>query len=417
MRAWPTVILLCVAACDGPVVEDAGAPDAAAADAGGDAGILARDSGPVPAPVEAFPDQCTPGEAPDEACFRARRDPSSPEIALATRIAERWMDEHPADALRWDWVDAILVHALLELSRVTEDPALRDYAAAWLDAHVEAGYEIAWSDHCPPMLAALALFAERGEQRHLRIIEDVLGYYASAPRTAEGGIGHLGRFGRVSPRQWLDSLMMVAVPLARWGELASDPAWVAEGAGQAVIFADTMQDGSGWLVHAYPLEGDQSPDTFWARGNGWVVLAMHELLRIHRVRGEAPPTALVSAAERLTAAVLAAQDPATGLFWTVLNRPGDTYLETSATALFAYGLARGIRYGWRDASTRDAVRAAMDGVIANVREDAEGRPIVGGISGPTTVGTYEYYAGVEVADDLPYGLGAVILALTEVSGL
>ncbi|MCA9610704.1 MAG: glycoside hydrolase family 88 protein, partial [Myxococcales bacterium] len=319
--------------------------------------------------------------------------------------------------LAWDWVDAILVHALMELSRVTGDAALRAYAAAWLDHHIGVGYDIAWSDHCPPMLAATPLFAERGELRHLRIVEDVLGYFVSAPRTADGGIGHLGRFGRVSPRQWLDSLMMVAVPIARWGELANDPAWIGAGTEQAEIFAETMQDDSGWLVHAYPFDDDQSPDTFWARGNGWVVLATHELLRIHRVRGEDPPAALVDATTRLSDAVIAAQDPTTGLFWTVVNRPGDTYLETSATALFAYGLARGVRYGWRDATVRDAVRAAMDGVIANVSYDGDGRPVVGGISGPTSVGTYDYYASVAVEDDLPYGLGAVILALTEVSGL
>ncbi|MCB9595341.1 MAG: glycoside hydrolase family 88 protein [Sandaracinaceae bacterium] len=413
------LLSLILVACDGATPVDAGEPavDAGSFDAGTDGGLAARDGGVAPDPTEAFPDQCEPGVAPDEACFRMRRDPSSPEIELASAIADRWMAEHPADTLAWDWVDAILVYAFMELSRVNGDAALRDYAAAWLDAHIAAGYEIAWSDHCPPMLSATALYAERGEHRYLEIVEDVLGYYTVAPRTDAGGIGHLGRFGRVNPTQWLDSLMMVAVPIARWGELSNDPTWIAEGASQAEIFADTMQDDSGWLVHAYAYEGEQTPDTFWARGNGWVVLAMHEILRIYRVRGEAPPAGLVAAADRLSAAVVAAQDPATGLFWTVVNRPGDTYLETSATALFAYGLARGMRYGWRDASTRDVVRAAMDGVIANVRYDMDGQPIVGGISGPTTVGTYDYYANVPVEDDLPYGLGAVILALTEVSGL
>ena len=131
--AW--IAALTLVACDGPTELDAGAGDAGtldagAVDAGHDGGLLARDGGAPPAPTEAFPDQCAPGEAPDEACYRMRRDPSSAEIALATRIAERWMDEHPPETLAWDWVDAILVHALMELSRVTEDPALRDYAAA-----------------------------------------------------------------------------------------------------------------------------------------------------------------------------------------------------------------------------------------------------------------------------------------------
>ncbi|MBX3274374.1 MAG: glycoside hydrolase family 88 protein [Sandaracinaceae bacterium] len=418
MRRALAALAIALAACDGAAPLDAGrAPDAGAADAGDDGGLGARDGGVPPGPIEAFPDRCVEGQAPDAACWRARRDPSSASIALASAIAERWMARHAATRLGWDWVDAVLVFALTELARVSEDPALLDYAADWLGVHVEAGYDIAWSDHCPPMLSAIPLFAERGELRWLRIVEDVLGYYVDAPRTAEGGVGHLGRFGRVSPRQWLDSLMMVAVPLARWGELANDPAWIGEASTQATIFADTMQDeASGWLVHAYPLESDQTPGTFWARGNGWVLFAMFELLRIHRVRGEAPPAALVRAAERLSAAVIAAQDPATGRFWTVLNRPGETYLETSATALFATGLARGYRYGWLGEDARDAAIAALAGVVGAIRDEGEG-PIVGDISGPTTVGTYEYYAGVPRADDLPYGLGAVLLALLEVSGL
>jgi len=417
MRRICLLLSLSLLACDpSPAEDDAGgAQDAGApADAGpGDAGLIAVDGGVPPAPTMAFFDQCAPGEAPDADCYAMRRDPSSAQVALATAIAERWMGEHPADTLRWDWVDAILVYSFMELWRVTGDAALLDYAQSWLERHVEAGYEIEWSDHCPPMLAAQTLWLERRDPAFLRIVEDVLSYYRVVPRTEAGGVGHLGHLGRTNPTQWLDSLMMVAVPLALWGERTNAPAWIEEAAGQALIFAETMQDDSGWLVHA--SSGTQTPDTFWARGNGWVMLAWHEILRVYRVRGESNPE-LEAVTEQLTDAILAAQDPDTGLFWTVVNRPGDTYLETSSTALFAYGLARGLRYGYRDDGVRDAIAAAMAGIMTQIADGPDG-PVVSGISGPTSVGTYDYYAGVEVEDDLPYGLGAVILALVETSGL
>lgn len=416
MRSACLLLSLSLLACDPAAAEeDAGGSDAGPpADAGpGDAGLIAFDGGEAPAPSMAFYDQCVPGEAPDADCYAMRRDPSSAQIALAGAIAERWMDARSPESLNWDWVDAILVYAFMELWRVNGDDALLDYAQAWIERHVASGYDIAWSDHCPPMLTAQTLWLEQRDPAYLTIVEDVLSYYRAVPRTEAGGVGHLGRFGRTNPTQWLDSLMMVAVPLALWGERTNDPPWIEEAADQSLIFAETMQDDSGWLVHA--SSGEQTPDTFWARGNGWVMLAWHEILRVYRVRGESNPE-LEAVAQRLTDAVLAAQDPDTGLFWTVVNRPGDTYLETSATALFAYGLARGLRYGYRDEAARDAIDAAMAGIMTRISDGPDG-PVVSGISGPTAVGTYEYYAGVEVEDDLPFGLGAVILALVETSGL
>lgn len=59
----------------------------------------------------------------------------------------------------------------------------------------------------------------------------------------------------------------------------------------------------------------------------------------------------------------------------------------------------------------------MSGVLARVIEDADGQPVVTGISGPTSADKLDVYLTVPLADDLPFGIGAVILALVETSGL
>ncbi len=114
---------------------------------------------------------------------------------------------------------------------------------------------------------------------------------------------------------------------------------------------------------------------------------------------------------------LDAQDPESGLWWGILSHPGELYLETSAAALNLFGLARGYRYGYRDVSVLPAIAAAAAGLVAGLGEDDQGRPVVTGVSGPTSVGVYEDYAAVTLEDDVPFGVGAVILALIEVSGL
>ena len=389
----------------------------------GDSGDPGQETGETatgedaPAPSLEYFDQCVVGEAPDAACHADKREPGSEEIALATALAERYMDVYPATEHLWDWSEAVLMFALTELHRVTGDPALRDYPRAWLTHRIEKGYDIWWSDHCPPSLTALALWLDDGDPAFEAVVQDVLTYIAEeAPRTDGGGVGHLGTLDEDQPSLWVDSLMMVGMPLLRWAEATGDDDAMAEAALQGQVFTDRLQEASGLYTHAWNWYTEQTPGLFWARGNGWVMVFLHELLRLRRVRGEADPE-MEAAAAALSQALLGAQDSETGLWWGLLSHPGELYLETSAAALNVFGLARGYRYGYRGAAALPAIAAAVDGLVGALGQDDHGRPVVTGVSGPTSVGTYEDYLAVPLEDDVPFGVGAVILALVEASGL
>lgn len=383
---------------------------------GGDAEADTRpDSGPAPPVIR---DACIEGEVPDAECYAQQRDPESDEIVTAMAIAERFMAEHAAESLAWNWEEGVLMVGILELYRVTQDASLLAYMQGWLDHHIDRGYQIIWSDSCPPAITAAVLYDITGEARYLRVVEDILEYLADdAPRSEEGGISHLGV---VSPRLvtlWLDSLFMFGEVLVRWGEISGDADVLDEAEHQFQVFTELTQDAdSGWMIHSVlGLDGAQEPDVFWARGNAWVTAAGHDYLRMRRLRGE--EDAQVSAAlDAQVAAIIASQD-SSGLWWTVVNRPGETYLETSASALFAYGMARGYRYGFRNDEVLPTIASAVDGVLEMVEDDDQGRPVVTGTSIGTGVGGFDNYANVAIEDDVPYGVGAVILMLVEVSGL
>ena len=375
-------------------------------------GLLACSSSPPP--DYAFFDACDPQTVPDGACYAAKRDPQSASVALATDIAHRFIDEHPPTELEWNWEEGVLMYGMTELYRVTGDPAVRDYYKAWIDHHIAEGYAIVWSDSCPPALAAIALYIETGDEQYADVAREVLSYLAEvALRTPEGGISHLGALNLASI--WLDSLFMFGMVLNRWGELTDDRDALDEMGGQLDIFGTVLQDDSGLLVHSHgwPLEFDT--DIFWGRGNSWVTIASADYLRVRGLRHESDDR-VQDILQRQIDGALASQDPSGG-WWSIMNRPGEIYLETSATALLAYGMARAYRYGFAGDEVRAPIDAALAYIGTQIQLDGDDRPFVTGISGPTTVGTFDDYANVPLEDDLTYGVGGVILALIETSGL
>jgi unsaturated rhamnogalacturonyl hydrolase len=381
------------------------ASDAAGRDAGDDAG------GPAP------PFDWCDGAPPDAACYAARRDPASAGVALARAIADRYLALHPPAEQPWDWEAAVLMFSLTELFRVTGDARYLDYYRAWMDHHVAGRYVITTSDTCAPTATALILYEQLGDDRYRAVAADGLRYLdEDALRTEHGGINHWGISDILGVSMWLDSLFMFGNLLTRWAEVEGDPARLDLMREQLHVFIDVLQSAGGFYVHSWGWIPETDSDVFWGRGNGWVTAACTDYLRVRRGRGEVDDV-VAAALRRQVGAIVASQDAETGMWWTVLNRPGESYLETSAGALFAYGMARGWRYGQLDADVLPVVARAMDGVRGRITRDEQDRPVVSGVSVGTSAGTFEYYRNVRVKDDLPYGVGAVILSLVETSGL
>lgn len=360
-------------------------------------------------------DSCD-GLPPDAACFASRREPTSDAVALAVSIGDKALLTDPT-TLKWDWGEAVLMIGLHQLYRVTGDVSYRDHYRAWLDHHIAQGYQITTSDTCAPAALAIALVADGVQDpTYQTLIDDALRYLTEESlRTPEGGLNHHGTVDILGVSLWADSLFMFGNVMTSWGELQGDVGWLDAYAEQLEVFAALMQEGAGFFKHAVYSVFEQEPDVYWGRANGWIAAAAYDHLRVRRIRGETLPGAQASA-QWLVDAALATQDAETGRWWTILNRPGETYLETSAGALFAFGMARGWRYGWLGDEVLPAIEAAIEGLRAKIVDGPEG-PTVTDVSGPTSVGVFDYYASIPLREDISYGVGAALLALTETSGL
>lgn len=359
---------------------------------------------------------CKPSTPSPADGFATERDPASAEVALARRIADRWLEVHPPEDSPWDWGAGTMMLALGDLYRVTADPRYRDHYRAYADHWLERTYQVVNSDTCPSAHAALGVYRETCDEAYRVPVDDVVAYLEGAPRTDYGGIQHLGSFELLGRSIWVDSLQMFGSVWTRWAELTRDRTFLDRYAEQLGVFVEHLQDPGGLFRHAKDFALAHDTDIYWARGNGWVTASTYDYLRVARALGVEDAGAR-DAMARQVQAILASQDPATGLFWTLMNRPGEIYLETSATALFALGMARGVRLGLLGADARVAIARAMDGVRTRIVDDPEGRALVTDISGPTTAGDADDYAEVALEQDLDFGVGAVILALIETSGL
>lgn len=145
---------------------------------------------------------------------------------------------------------------------------------------------------------------------------------------------------------WLDDLFMSVPALAQMGNLTGEDKYFDDATKQVLQFADRMfNEEKGLFMHGWVQDMEPHPQFHWGRANGWALMAMVELLEVlpedHAKRKD------VLALLQSHIKGLASYQSGEG-FWHQLLDRNDSYLETSATAIFTYSIARAINRGWVD---------------------------------------------------------------------
>jgi rhamnogalacturonyl hydrolase YesR len=159
-----------------------------------------------------------------------------------------------------------------------------------------------------------------------------------------------GTFARNRPQKntlWLDDLYMSVPALAQMGRLTGDRRYYEDAINQVLQFSRRMfNKEKGIYMHGWVQGMSVHPEFHWARANGWALMAMTELLDVLPERYPRRTAIL----EQLQAQVrgLASWQSDKGCWHQLLDR-NDSYLETSATAIYTYCIARAIDKGWVDA--------------------------------------------------------------------
>lgn len=329
----------------------------------------------------------------------------------------------------WFYQTALLADGMRRCAAALDEPSYRGYGEANLEfiaRHLPfferqraAGIKM------PPVgdgsLSPIAFHFELGSLWHSGLAPLVMDRRAATGDTTfDPYLRRLDRFLEKNPRfedgtffrpgkgLMTDDAYMTVPYLLRKARLGGDAAALDLAVVQVLGTHRRLFDATpGLLRHLWDLRSSKPAGVFWGRGNGWVVLAHVELLAAlpdgHPSRPE------VLAAFRRHMDGLRKCQHAEGGWHQVLDHP-ESWIETSATGMITYGMARGVNEGWLDRSFLRDARAGWRRLKEKVTVDGD----LTDVCASTDVGDLAYYLGrPRLRGDL-HGFGSFLLAGAEI---
>ncbi len=277
----------------------------------------------------------------------------------ATSGAEAAIDPGAFRVTSYEW--GVVYSGMLLAAETTGDGAFKDYVARRMalvaqladhyrahpvsDGPLRSVLEPRALDDSGSLCAAMIKASRAGVAANLRpMIDNFITFIATKEfRLADGTLAR----NRPQPDTlWLDDLYMSVPALAQMGKLTGDRKYYDDATKQVVQFSRRMFNREqGLFMHGWVQGMEVHPEFRWARANGWALMTLVELLDV--LPEDHPDRAAVLDLLRAHARGLAARQSGSG-FWHQLLDRDDSYLETSATAIYAFAMARAINRGWID---------------------------------------------------------------------
>ena len=328
----------------------------------------------------------------------------------------------------WDYPMGVVLAAMLHVSDVTGDPSYSAYTFKnfnFLYDHVEyfrkqaelfgpqtyglrRMLEFRELDDCGAIGAALIKANRQKPDARYRATIDRIANHISHKnfRLPDGTLG------RPRPQPvslWADDLYMSVPFLAQMGVLTGDRAYFDDAARQVIQMSARLQDpATGLWDHSWFENTAPDPKFYWGRGAGWSIMAAAELLSA--MPEDHPDRARVLEIFRRSAQGVAATQGGIGLWHQLLDKT-DSYLETSASAMFTFAIARGVNRGWLSPTYAPVAQAGWQALATRVRPDGR----IEGICVSTTA-AYDavYYYNRPTELGAMQGYGPVLMAGAEV---
>jgi rhamnogalacturonyl hydrolase YesR/AraC-like DNA-binding protein len=304
---------------------------------------------------------------PERDVHRADDEPSTslanlwglhPSLPLLRRRVMHW---NPSKT-RMDWEGCLGAQGMIICGKEFADADMLAWSTAWANYHlavpvrrvepdspawhtdgqatqglVLTGYSGSWA----APLALAPLYEATKSVTYARAIAATAEYVITrALRTADGAIVH----GGFTHNVWVDTPCFSASALAHSYAITGAKEHAREAIAQCLLHARYLRDErTGCFVHDADVEKGLRSRSLWARGNGFILLAIADTLA-------ACPRATAGYGDLAAMFVDLAEGLArfqheSGLWRIILDDP-DSHLETSGSAMILTGMAIGMRREW-----------------------------------------------------------------------
>jgi Predicted unsaturated glucuronyl hydrolase involved in regulation of bacterial surface properties, and related proteins len=313
------------------------------------------------------------------------------------------------DFTKWEWPQGVGLYGLCKLYLATKDTHYWNMLDSWYEARIAEGLPGKNVNTMAPMLAYVHLYEiDRRKDRLERCVEWAEWVMREMPRTRDGGLQHIVTGRRNDGQLWVDTLYMTVLFLAKAGMVLGRREYVDEAVRQFLVHVKYLADRrTGLWFHGWTFEGNNNFGRIhWGRGNCWFTAGVVDFIEMIGLEGGAK-SFLVDTLKDQVDALSPLQEPE-GIWHTVLDDPS-SYVESSATAGFGYGILKAVRLGLLPESYRAMGLKACEAVLARVDETGA----VGQVSYGTPMGNdADFYKKIPVCP-MAYGQALTVHLLGE----
>lgn len=211
---------------------------------------------------------------------------------------------------------------------------------------------------------------------------------------------------------WADDAFMAIAFLARMGEYTGDKKYFTDAATQVLNYTKYLWRADKQIYyHCYHTNNKEHGVAHWSRANGWVFMAQADLLAV--MPKNHPMRAKVIKNFQMQASGIARYQGKNGLWHQVLDKV-DSYEEITGTAMFVFGIARGVKEGWLHP---DFIYVAEMGLRGMMRQITPEGDVTNICVGTGIMPSLVYYYNRPTQTNDPMGEGPVLRALIEMMDL
>ena len=355
------------------------------------------------------------------------------------RMAETCLERWPILSDVWSYEPGVVLKGLEQIWLETGEEIYGQYIKRYIDQFVNPDGSIRTYnlkeynlDQINTGKVLFELYRVTGEEKYRKALDLLIWQLKTQPRTREGGFWHK----KIYPYQmWLDGIYMAAPFYVQFAQIFNSSSGFDDAVHQILLIERNTHDSqTGLNYHGWDesrLQSWANPETgcspnFWGRSIGWYVMALVDVLdylpESYQARNR-----ILSILIHLVESLVIFQDDETGLWYQVLDRGKESgnYLEASASCMFVYGLAKGIRKGYLPFDFLKNINKAYAGILDHLVEIDEKGLVhltqicsVAGLGGERQRdGSYQYYVNEPIVANDMKGVGAFLLCSIEVERL